>query len=68
MFKEYRLTIFAVIVFAAIIVFGIKGAAKQNVNIEEPTSYLPLPLKDIAESVKSQADLKDWDKDLFIRR
>lgn len=51
MFKEYRLTIFAVIVFAAIIVFGIKGAAKQNVSIEEPTSYLPLPLKDTPEQI-----------------
>lgn len=51
MIKEYRLSIFAICVFAAIIIFGIKGAAKQNVNLEEPTSFLPLPLKDKPEQI-----------------
>lgn len=51
MFKEYRLTIFAVLVFAVIITIGIKGASNQHANIVQQTSYLPLPLKDTPEQL-----------------
>ena len=125
MFKKYRLYIFAVLVFAAIIIFGITCAAKQHYANEErietigpnhvivPEAFFKVVLclngkpkgigfirkntdtsrrndlcvntiseveritgmtffptlpKDIADSVKSQANLKDWDQDLFKRR
>ena len=51
MIKDYRLTIFAVIVFTVIIIFGIKGAAQQHVKIEEQSSYLPLPLEGTSEQI-----------------
>ena len=51
MIKEYRLTIFAVIVFTVIIIFGIKGAAQQHIKLEEQSSYLPLPLEGTSEQI-----------------
>ena len=50
MIKKYRLTIFAVLVFAAIIVFGVKGAAKQQYSGESRIE-IPLPLKDTPEQI-----------------
>ena len=51
MFKEYRLTIIAVIAFAVIITFGIKGATCQRSALDKQTSFLPLPLKDVSEQI-----------------
>ena len=50
MFKEYRLTIFAVVVFTAIITFGLKGATKQHI-INESKIEIPLPLENISEQI-----------------
>ena len=50
MIKKYRLTIFAVLVFAAIIVFGVNGAAKQQYSGESRIE-IPLPLKDTPEQI-----------------
>jgi len=50
MFKKYRLYIFAVLVFAAIIIFGITCAAKQHYANEERIE-IPLPLKDTSEQI-----------------
>ena len=50
MFKKYRLYIFAVLVFAAIIFFGIKCVAKQYYANEEKIE-IPLPLKDTSEQI-----------------
>lgn len=41
MFKEYKFTIFAVILFGIIIAFGLKGAAKQQ---ETTVERLEIPL------------------------
>ena len=41
MFKEYKFTIFAVIIFGIIIAFGLKGAAKQQ---ETTVERLEIPL------------------------
>lgn len=51
MFKEYRLTIFAVLVFAVIITIGIKGASNQHANLAQQSSYLPLPLQGTPEQI-----------------
>jgi len=51
MFNEYRLTIIAVIVFAVIVTFGIKGATCQHSALDSQTSFLPLPLKDVSEQI-----------------
>lgn len=50
MFKKYRLSVFAVLVFAAIIIFGLRCAAKQYYAKEEKIE-IPLPLKDRAEQI-----------------
>ena len=50
MFKKYRLYIFAVLVFAAIIIFGLKCVAKQHYANEEKIE-IPLPLKDTSEQI-----------------
>lgn len=50
MFKEYRLTIFAVIVFSVIIIFGVKCAAKHQLAVVERIE-IPLPLKTVSEQI-----------------
>ena len=50
MFKQYRLYIFTVLVFAAIIIFGLKCVAKQHYANEEKIET-PLPLKDTSEQI-----------------
>lgn len=50
MLKEYRLTIFAIIVFAAIITFGLKCAAKQN-GVNENRIEIPLPISNASEQI-----------------
>ena len=50
MLKEYRLTIFALLVFAVMIAFGISSAAKQRAKTEERIE-IPLPLKDTSEQI-----------------
>ena len=49
MFKEYRLTIFAIVVFGIIITLGIQGAAKQQVS--ESRIEIPLPLQNASEQI-----------------
>ena len=53
MFKKYRLTIFAIVVFGIIIAFGINGAAKQRINSEERIE-IALPLKNVSEQILSR--------------
>lgn len=50
MFKEYRLTIFAVLVFTVIIIFGVKGTAKQQTESDNRIEMV-LPLKDTPEQI-----------------
>lgn len=50
MFKEYKFTIFAVIIFGIIIAFGLKGAAKQQETTVERLE-IPLPLKNTSEQI-----------------
>lgn len=50
MLKEYRLTIFAIAIFAVMIAFGISSAAKQRAKTEERIE-IPLPLKDTSEQI-----------------
>lgn len=50
MFKKCRLYIFAVLVFAAIIIFGLRCAAKQLYANGEKIE-IPLSLKDISEQI-----------------
>ena len=50
MFKKYRLYIFAALVFADIIIFGLKCVAKQHYANEEKIE-IPLPLKDTSEQI-----------------
>ena len=50
MFKEYRLTIFAILVLGILIAFGIKGAAKQQAFTEQSVE-IPLPLKNTSEQI-----------------
>ena len=45
MLKEYRLTIFAIVVFGIIISIGVKGAAKQQ-RLSESKIEIPLPNKE----------------------
>ena len=53
MFKEYRLTIFAMIVLAVMIVFGLRGAAKQKIVDEEREDVIEyvLPLQNTSEQI-----------------
>lgn len=65
MLKGYRLTYFALFVFAVIITLGLNGAAKQNTNQrkqnlaglianelqKEKPDFLPLPLKNTPEQI-----------------
>ena len=50
MFKEYKFTIFAVIIFGIIIAFGLKGAAKQQDTTVERLE-IPLPFKNTSEQI-----------------
>ena len=50
MFKEYKFTIFAVIIFGVIIAFGLKSAAKQQDTTVERLE-IPLPLKNTSEQI-----------------
>ncbi len=50
MLKEYRLTIFAIVVFTAIITFGLKGATKQQ-TLNENKIEIPLPLENTSEQI-----------------
>jgi len=50
MFKGYRLTYFAIVVFAVIITIGICSAAKQQ-DMSEQRIEIPLPLKDTPEQI-----------------
>lgn len=50
MLKEYRLTIFAIVVFGIIIAFGLKGAAKQHAVSDERIE-IPLPLENVSEQL-----------------
>lgn len=51
MFKEYRYTIFAILVFAVMIAFGLRGAAKQKIVGEEREDRIEyvLPLQNTPE-------------------
>ena len=50
MLKEYRLTIFAIVVFGTIISIGVKGAAKQQ-RLSESKIEIPLPLQNTSEQI-----------------
>ena len=50
MLKEYRLTIFAIVVFGIIISIGVKGAAKQQ-RLSESKIEIPLPLQNASEQI-----------------
>lgn len=50
MLKEYRLTIFALIIFAVIITFGLKCPAKQQV-VGEDRIEMPSPLTNTSEQI-----------------
>ena len=53
MFKEYRYTIFAILVFAVMITFGLRGAAKQKIVGEEREDRIEyvLPLQNTSEQM-----------------
>lgn len=51
MIKEYRLTIVVLAAFAVIVIFGIKGATRQPVSLEKPTSFLPISAKGTPEQI-----------------
>ena len=53
MFKEYRYTIFAILVFAVMIAFGLRGAAKQKILGEEKEDQIEyvLPLQNTSEQI-----------------
>ena len=50
MFKEYRLTIFALLVFAVMIAFGISSAAKQRAKAGERIE-IPLSPENTSEQI-----------------
>ena len=50
MLKEYRLTIFALLVLAVMIAYGLRGAAKQKIAEKERIEYV-LPLQNASEQI-----------------
>lgn len=51
MINRNKLTLFIVILFAAIISLGTKSTAKQPITQNRTATYVPLPLKDTSEQI-----------------